>query len=76
MCVDIVNRYSFSKQLVATKLLNKKSFTSFENDLPTEKIGLTTETYLMIDKEKLETEIRLFYSRSVVYVYCKLIVLQ
>ena len=72
-CVDIVERYSFTKQLVAAKLFNKKCFTSFKNKLPTEEIELTTEAYPMIDKETIQTELRVFYSRSDMHGYFRLI---
>ena len=68
-----MDRYSSTKHLVAAKLFNKKSFTSFKNELPTEEIVLTTEEYPMIDKEKLETELKVFYCRSDMHEYCKLI---
>lgn len=71
--VDLVDRFSFNKQFVAAKLFNKKSFTRFNNRLPTEEISLTTEAYPMIDKQKLENELRVFYSRSDMHEYCKLI---
>ena len=73
ICVDIVDRYSFTKQLLAAKLFNKISFTSCKNKLPREEIRLTTEAYPMIDKEKLETELRVFYSRSDMHEYCRLV---
>ena len=72
ICVDIMDRYSSTKHLVAAKLFNKKSFTSFKNELPTEEIALTTEAYPMIDKERLETEQKVFYCRSDIHEYCKL----
>ena len=50
--VDIVDRYSSPKHLVAAKLCNKESFNGFKNELPTEEIILTTETYPLIDKKK------------------------
>ena len=67
ICVDIVDRYSFTKQLVAAKLFYKKCFFYFKNNLPTEEIRLTTEEYLTIDKEKPETELRVFYGRPDMY---------
>ncbi|XP_076046726.1 zinc finger MYM-type protein 1-like [Oratosquilla oratoria] len=73
MCFDITDRYSFTKHLVAAKLFNKKSFPSFKKELPTKEIILTTEAYPMIDKEKLETELKVFYCRSDMHEYCKLI---
>ena len=71
--VDIVDRYSYPKHLVAAKFFNKESFNGFKNELPTEKIILTTETYPMIDKEKLETELKVFYCRSDIHEYSKLV---
>ena len=38
ICVDIVDRYSCPKHLLAAKLFNKESFNDFKNELPTEKI--------------------------------------
>ena len=73
ICVDTMDRYSFTKHLVAAELFNKKCFTSFKNEHPTEEIVLTTEAYPMIDKEKLETELKVFYCRSDIHEYCKLI---
>ncbi|XP_076763834.1 zinc finger MYM-type protein 1-like [Xylocopa sonorina] len=73
ICVDIVDRYSFVKHLIAAKLFNKKYFSSFKNEHPTEEIVLTTEAYPMIDKEKLETELKVFYRRSDIHGYSKLI---
>lgn len=76
VCVDIVERYSITKQLAVTESLNKKIFTTFKNKLRIEEVGLTTEACLLIDKEKgrkrLETELCLFYSRSDKRGYCKL----
>ena len=69
ICVDIMDRYSSTKHLVAAKLFNKKCFTSFKNKHPTEEIVLTTEAYPMIDKEKLETELKVFYCRSDIHEY-------
>lgn len=54
-------------------MFNEKSFTSFKNELPTKEIALTTEAYPMIDKEKLETELKMFYCRLDMHEYCKLI---
>ena len=71
ICVDILDRCSSPKHLVAVKLFNKESFTGFKNELPTEEIVLTTETYPMIDKEKLETELKVLYCRSDIHEYCK-----
>ncbi|PNF24207.1 hypothetical protein B7P43_G16041 [Cryptotermes secundus] len=73
ICVDIMDRYSSTKHLVAAKLFNKKCFTSFKNEYSTEEIVLTTEAYPMIDKEKLETELKVFYCRSDIHEYCTLI---
>ncbi|PNF22001.1 hypothetical protein B7P43_G17660 [Cryptotermes secundus] len=69
ICVDIMGRYSSTKHLVAAKLFNKKC----KSEYPTEEIVLTTETYPMIDKEKLETELKVFYCRSDIHEYCTLI---
>ena len=68
-----MDRYSSTKHLVAAKLFNKKCFSSFKNEYPTEEIVLTTEAYPMIDKEKLETELKVFYCRSDIHEYCTLI---
>ncbi|PNF39830.1 hypothetical protein B7P43_G03123 [Cryptotermes secundus] len=73
ICVDMMDRYSSTKHLEAAKLLNKKCFTCFKNEYPTEEIVLTTEAYPMIDKEKLETELKVFYCRSDTHEYCTLI---
>ena len=73
ICVDIVDRYSFPKHLLAAKLFNKESFNGFKNELPTEEIILTTETYPMIIKEKLETELKIFYCKSDIHEYSKLV---
>jgi len=73
ICVDITDRYSSTKHLVAAKLFNKKNFTSFKNELPIEEILLTTEAYPMIAKEKIETELKVVYCRSDMHEYCKLI---
>ncbi|XP_075232954.1 zinc finger MYM-type protein 1-like isoform X2 [Lycorma delicatula] len=72
LCVDIMDRYSSTKHLAAAKLFNKKWFTSFKNKHPTEEIVLTAESYPMIDKEKLETELKVFYCRSDIHEYCTL----
>ena len=72
ICVDIADRYSFSNQLVAAKLFNKKNFTSFKNKLPTEEIDLTSQAYPMIDKQSLEAELGTFYARSDMHEYSKL----
>ncbi|CAL7937392.1 unnamed protein product [Xylocopa violacea] len=61
ICVDIMGRYSFTTHLVAAKLFNKKWFPSFKNEHPIEDIVLITEAYPMIDKEKLGTELKVFY---------------
>lgn len=71
ICVDIMDRYSSIKQLVTAKLFYKESFTSFKNELLTEEIVLTTESYPIIDKEKLETELKVFYCRSDMHKCCK-----
>jgi hypothetical protein len=68
-----MDRYSSTKHLVAAKLFNKKCFTSFKNEHPKEEIVQSTEAYPMIDKEKLETELKVFYCRSDIHEYCKLI---
>ena len=73
ICVDIMDRYSSTKHLVAAKLFSKKSFISSKNELPTEEILLTTESYPMTDKEKFETELKVFYCRSDIHEFCKLI---
>ena len=73
ICVDTVDRYSSPKHLVAAKLFNKESLNGFKNELPTEEIILTTETHPMIDKKKLETELKVFYCRSDIHEYSKLV---
>ena len=50
----------------------EKNFNSFKNELPTKEIELTTEAYPMINREKLETELKIFYERSEMHEYCKL----
>ena len=49
ICVDIADRYSSPKHLVAAKLFNKESFNGFKNELPPEEIILIAETYPIID---------------------------
>ena len=73
ICVDMVDRYSSPKHLVAAKLFNKERFNGFKNELRTEEIIPTTESYPMIDKEKLETELKVFYCRSDIHEYIKLV---
>jgi len=71
---DIEHRYSFSKQLVAAKkLFNKKNFATFNIRLPVEEIKIVTKEYPMIDKERLETELGVFFSRPDLHDYDKLI---
>ena len=70
---DIVDRYSSTQHLVAAKLFIKKNFSTFKNELPAKEIALTTEAYPMINREKLETELKVFYERSDMHEYCKLI---
>ena len=73
ICVDIVDWYSSPKHVVAAKLFNKESFNGFKNKLATEEIILTTETYPMIEKGKLETELKVFHCRSDIHKYSKLV---
>ncbi|XP_068201170.1 zinc finger MYM-type protein 1 isoform X1 [Palaemon carinicauda] len=72
ICDDMIDRYSSTKHLLVAKLFDKKSFSSFKKKLPSEEIVLTSEAYPMIDKEKLETELKVFYSRSDINEYYKL----
>lgn len=69
----IIDIYSSTKPLVAAKLFNKQRLTSFKSELPTKEIVLTTEAYPMIDKGKIETELKVFFCRSDMHKYCKLI---
>ena len=75
ICIDIMDRYSFTKQLVAAKLFHKKCLFVYKNKLPTEEIRLTIEAYPTIDKEKLETELRVFYERPDMHEYGNLMAL-
>lgn len=75
VCADIAERYSFTKQLVAAKLFNKESFVNFKKriTITNEEIEVAIEAYPMINKEILKTELNVFYSRSDMHKYCKLI---
>lgn len=70
--VDIVDRYSSTKHLEASKLFEKKCFPIFKDKHPTKEIALTVEAYPMVDKEKLDAELKVFYCRSDIHEYSKL----
>lgn len=72
ICVDIVERYSFTRQLLAAKLLNKANFDSYAKTTPLEEVFATTRAYPMIQKENLLLELQVFYSRSDLHNYSKL----
>lgn len=52
--LNIMPRYLSYIHAAAVKLFNKKSFTRLKNELPTEVMVLTSESYRIIDKENLK----------------------
>ena len=75
MKITPMDRHSFAKQLIAAKLFYKKCFFNFKNNSPTEEIRWTTEAHPTINKEKLETERRVYYGRPDMHEYGNLMVL-
>lgn len=71
--VDITERESFTKHLVAAELFNKESFSQYQRKFPTEEVETVSETYPMTDKERLTTELQVFYGRRDMQEYDKLI---
>ncbi|XP_076038775.1 uncharacterized protein LOC143023976 [Oratosquilla oratoria] len=72
VCADIAERFSFTKQLVAAKLFNKDCFTNFKQKVTLEEVEIATEAYPMIAKERLLTELRVFYDRNDLHDFSKL----
>lgn len=72
ICLDIAERYAFTKQLLAAKLLNKANFDSYTKATPLEEVFATVRAYPTIEKEALLLELQVFYSRSDLHNYNKL----
>jgi len=57
-------RFRFTGHLIAVKLLQQSNFPLFAKQFPVEEFNEIIIHYPMLDKEKLKTELSVFYSRS------------
>ena len=72
ICMDISERYAFTKQLIAAKLFNKDNFGDYKKEIPIDDVNAATEAYPMIEKEQLIKELQVFYNRDDMHNYEKL----
>lgn len=62
--VDIETRFSFGAHLVAANLFLKANINKYEFSFPKQILNQVCEAYPFLDANRLEIELRMFYSRS------------
>lgn len=61
ICTEAEDRFTYTKYLIA-KLFYKENFETFSRELPMREINEVCTAYLFLLKEKLKTELQIFYS--------------
>ena len=57
-------RFRFTGHLIVAKLLQQNNFSLFAQQFPVKEVNKVVGHYPFLDKEKLKTELSIFYSRS------------
>lgn len=64
ICEESKQRFAFTCHLIAAKLFYKEHFSTYQKELPILEIKQISEKYPIIVREKLNTELQVFYSRA------------
>lgn len=64
ICEEAKQRFAFTNHLIAAKLFYKEHFNNYQKELPIFEIKEICEKYPNIVREKLNTELQVFYSRT------------
>ena len=62
--MQCTERFKFHNHLIASRLLQIPQFSTYEKEFPTELVDSATNTYPMIDKDRLVTELKVLYARK------------
>ena len=65
-------RFKFTGHLVAARLLQQSNYSKFSEDFPDQLLDETVQFYPHLIKEKLKTELTVFYARNDINSYAKL----